>query len=94
MDDGMSGARFPLGKLAMTPGASEALSAEDVTAAVRRHVRGDWGEVDRDDWRENDLSLKVGHRLVSAYTSKGGERFWIITEADRSATTVLLPSEY
>ncbi len=88
------GAKFPLGHLVMTQGASQVLSVEDVTAAVRRHIQGDWGEVDQDDWRENDLSLKEGFRLLSAYTSKEGERFWIITEADRSATTVLLPSEY
>lgn len=94
MAAGDGGAKFPLGQLVMTPGASHALTAEDVTAAVRRHVRGDWGEVEEDDRRENELSLREGFRLLSAYTSGDGEPFWIITEADRSATTVLLPGEY
>lgn len=94
MSTGAGGAKFPLGQLVMTQGASQSLSVEDVTAAVRRHVQGDWGEVDKADWRENDLSLKEGFRILSVYTAKDGERFWIITEADRSATTVLLPSEY
>ena len=94
MDVRAGGAKFPLGQLVMTQGASSALSVADITAAVRRHVQGDWGEVDQEDWRENDLSLEEGFRLLSAYTSEGGEQFWIITEADRSVTTVLLPSEY
>lgn len=86
--------KFPLGHLVMTPGVADSLELEDIMAAVRRHVRGDWGEVDQDDWRENDLSLKEGFRLLSAYSSKDGVRFWVLTEADRSVTTVLLPSEY
>jgi hypothetical protein len=57
-------------------------------------VQGDWGEVVEDDWWENDLSLEEGYRLVSAYTSSAGTPFWVITEADRSVTTVLLPSGY
>ena len=94
MEAGTAGAKFPLGHLVATPGACEALTQEEMTAAVRRHVQGDWGEVDKGDWRENDLSLKQGFRLLSAYTSQGGEKFWILTEADRSVTTILLPSEY
>lgn len=76
------------------PGSEPGPLRGGVTAAARRHVQGDWGEVDQDDGRENDLSLKEGFRPLSAYTSKEGERLWIITEDDRSATTVLLPSEY
>ena len=62
--------------------------------AAAHHLAGDWGEVDEDDRAENDLSLREGFRLLSAYRTKHGVKFWVITEADRSATTVLLPSEY
>ena len=61
---------------------------------VRRHVSGDWGEVGREDWAANDKALKVGARLFSAYQLVAGARVWVITEADRSSTTVLLPDEY
>jgi hypothetical protein len=90
----MAGMKFPLGRLVITPAALEALDSQDVTAAIRRHVTGDWGELDEEDRRENELSLQEGFRLLSAYTSQNGTRFWIITEADRSATTVLLPEDY
>lgn len=86
--------KFDLGRLAGTPGALAALSAEEVADALVRHVRGDWGLVGPDDWRENDIALEKGFRLFSVYESAGGQRFWVITEADRSVTTVLLPSEY
>ncbi|HLM81559.1 MAG TPA: hypothetical protein VK302_13140 [Terriglobales bacterium] len=59
-----------------------------------RHIAGDWGDVDEDDHRENQLSLIHGFRLLSAYTLKSGTKIWIITEADRSVTTILLPEEY
>jgi len=59
-----------------------------------RHLTGDWGEVDDHDRRENELSVVQGFRLLSAYTLSNGTKLWIITEADRSATTLLLPSEY
>jgi hypothetical protein len=87
-------AKFSPGQIVATPGALEDLSQEDITKALRRHLSGDWGELDEHDRRENELSLQKGFRLLSAYTSSGGTRFWIITEADRSVTTVLLPSEY
>jgi hypothetical protein len=63
-------------------------------AYLVRHIAGDWGEVDEQDRRENELSLVHGFRLLSAYTLKNGTKIWIITEADRSVTTVLLPEEY
>ena len=88
------GPRFPLGRVVMTSGVAERLTPDDITAALRRHVAGDWGDVDEDDRRENDHSVEQGYRLLSAYTSGAGEPFWVITEADRSVTTVLLPSEY
>jgi hypothetical protein len=61
---------------------------------LRRHWRGDWGDVDAEDKAENDYSLMHDLRLLSAYTLADGTRIWIITEADRSVTTILLPSEY
>ncbi len=85
---------FELGQVVSTPGALEALTREDIGKALARHHRGDWGEVDRHDWQENETSLREGFRLLSSYKSESGEKFWIITEADRSATTVLLPAEY
>lgn len=88
--------RFPLGQIVATPGALEALeqAGGNSTTLLRRHLAGDWGEVDEDDRRENERSLADGCRLLSAYTLSNGTKLWIITEADRSATTLLLPSEY
>ena len=87
-------APFPLGSLYITPGAQEKLSNEDTLAALSRHARGDWGDVGDEDWQENELCLKEGSRLLSVYETANGVKFWIITEADRSATTILLPDEY
>lgn len=86
--------RFPLGRLFTTPGALEVLGGwEQVLLLLSRHVRGDWGEVCADDRAANEQALQNGERLLSAYTVNG-KRVWIITEADRSATTVLLAEEY
>jgi hypothetical protein len=89
-------ARFALGQTVITPGAEEALEIAGQTASefLCRHLSGDWGELSDDDVRENELSLEQGFRLLSRYETTKGERVWIITEADRSATTILLPSEY
>lgn len=84
----------PLGQTVITPGAFAALDESDLRNAISRHVRGDWGEVDPDDWAENELSYEKGFRILSVYNASNGTRFWIITEADRSVTTVLLPEEY
>jgi hypothetical protein len=83
-----------LGQTVITNNAAERLEAHDVYAALRRHAQGDWGELDPEDVAENERSLKGGFRLLSAYTDRNGVKFWIITEADRSATTVLLPEDY
>lgn len=91
---GPQGPRFELGQVVSTPGALEAITREEILTALSRHSQGDWGEVGPDDWQENETSLREGFRLLSAYRSKNGERFWVITEADRSVTTILLPSEY
>lgn len=87
---------FPLGRLLATPGALEALTAAGQTPGhfLARHSSGDWGLVDEEDWRLNDEALRDGTRLLSAYETHQGVKFWIVTEADRSATTVLLPDEY
>ncbi len=85
---------FELGRAVSTPGALEALTREDIGKALARHHRGDWGDVDRHDWRENETSLRESSRLLSVYQGTNGTKFWVITEADRSSTCVLLPSEY
>jgi hypothetical protein len=88
--------RFALGQTFITPGAEEALQIAGQTAIefLRRHMSCDWGVVSEEDAKENELSLKQGFRLLSNYQTGKGQQLWIITEADRSATTVLLPSEY
>ena len=87
-------ARFDVGRILMTRGAADTLHADDVFDAYVRHMAGDWGDVDAEDWERNEEALTFGSRLLSAYCDRSGNRFWIITEADRSATTILLPSEY
>ncbi len=86
--------KLSLGRIVATPAALELVPNEELLAALGRHVSGDWGDVDADDWRANDEALKTDERILSTYRTASGTRFWIITEADRSATTVLLPEEY
>jgi len=88
--------RFALGQTYVTPGAEDALMIAGQTGIefLRRHMSNDWGELSDEDARENELSLKEGFRLLSAYRTAKGQKLWIITEADRSSTTILLPSEY
>jgi hypothetical protein len=88
------GAKFPMGQTVITPGALDALSSAAVMAALDRHSQGDWGEAGKEDWNANERALTEGTRLFSVYHNCKGVKFWIITEADRSATTVLLPDEY
>ena len=90
-------ALFPLGHIVATPGALSALGDEGVTAdaLLIRHVCGDWGDMTREDKDENALSLKEGFRIFSAYDlPRTGRTIWVITESDRTATTLLLPDEY
>ena len=89
----MSAAKFLLGHVVSTPGALEFVSRDQMVAALSRHIQGDWGDMDADDRAENERRLKEGLRLFSSYRTRGGIKFWIITEADRSVTTVLLPDE-
>lgn len=86
--------KFPIGQLVATPGALDQVQPEEMQTAIARHQRGDWGEVDKDDRRENDISLERGFRLLSVYYTRDRVKFWIITEHDHSVTTILLPSEY
>ena len=87
-------AKFEIGKLLITPGALQKIAPEKVQETIGRHVSGDWGEVCEDDSALNDWAMKNHERILSAYRSNEGDRFWVITEADRSVTTILLPSEY
>lgn len=87
-------AKFSLGRTLITPGALAKLSPESPLQALLRHHSGDWGDLDEQDRQENERSLREGFRLFSVYRDSSGTKFWIITEADRSATTILLPSEY
>jgi len=91
----MTVTHVPLGQVVTTVGAMAALTAAGVAAGtiLDRHRRGDWGEVDREDWRANDWSLANGERLLSVYMV-GTVKVWLITERDRSSTCLLLPSEY
>lgn len=89
-------AKFVLGQIVATPGAIEALekSGQAPSDFLNRHVQGDWGDLDDDDKDANEVSLKVGSRLLSSYKTSKGEKIWIITEADRSSTCILRPDEY
>ena len=86
-------ARFSLGRTMITAGARRQLTESDVLTALARHSRGDWGDVDDEDWEANERALTEGTRLLSVYRSAEGVKFWVITEWDRSVTTVLLPEE-
>jgi hypothetical protein len=92
----MSGVKFSPGSVYITPGAMEQFTAsgDDPLAFLIRHLAGDWGEVNAEDWRANEESLLRGERLLSVYRMSNGTKFWIITEWDRSVTTFLLPEDY
>lgn len=88
--------KFSLGQVVATPGALAAFeqSGEQPLDYVRRHQSGDWGDLCDEDRQENEFSLLHGFRLLSAYKLRNGAKIWVISEADRSSTTILLPSEY
>ena len=86
--------QISLGRTVITANAMATLDQDSVQEALRRHATGDWGDLSPEDRQENDLSAREGFRILSAYTDTHGTKFWIITEADRSATTVLLPEDY
>ena len=91
-----SKALFARGQVVGTPGALEALAQaqEEPLELLARHVTGDWGELDDEDMAQNDFSVKNNLRILSSYTLQSGAKIWLITEADRSATTILLSREY
>lgn len=91
--------KFSLGQLLMTRGVNDQVAENEAFAKfvmnnLKRHANGDWGDLCSEDKAENELSLNEGYRLLSAYETDGLPKIWIITEADRSATTVLFPDEY
>lgn len=83
-----------LGRVVATRGIVDVVPTRELLAALKRHQHCDWGDVPASDWAANDLALTHGGRIISAYESETKTKFWIITEADRSATTLLLPEEY
>jgi hypothetical protein len=87
---------FSLGKLLITPGAMELLEKNNQSPSefLDRHIIGDWGDLCKEDGMMNDYAVNHDERILSAYTLKNSEKIWIITEADRSATTILKPDEY
>ncbi len=89
--------RFEHGQLVATPGALELLRELEISSSylLERHLSGDWGDVPKEDAKENEFSLKYGFRVVSSYNvGDNGQRIWIITESDRASTCLLLPEEY
>jgi hypothetical protein len=86
--------KFDVGRLVATPGALKSVPPAEIQVALSRHIHGDWGELDEYDRRKNDLSLQSGSHLLSAYRTKDGVEFWIITGHDRSVTIILVPAEY
>jgi len=99
-NDGAPGApaaaRFPLGQVVSTPGALEAMAnaGQEGSQLLARHSSGDWGELCDSDKQANDRAIEAGERILSAYSLRTGTKLWVITEADRSSTCILLPDEY
>jgi hypothetical protein len=87
---------FELGRIVATPGAIEAMEENQTSPEqfLYRHRSGDWGDLSEEDRQENELSVREGFRILSAYQLPDGQKLWVITEADRSATTILRPEEY
>ncbi len=90
----ITGGKFPAGRLVITPGATAELPQNEAIKGLLRHMAGDWGELDEHDRMENEAALEHGFRLFSSYVTPGGTKFYVITEHDRSVTTILLPEEY
>jgi len=86
--------KFPLGHIVATPNALNEISQEEIQTALARHAQGDWGVLDAEDLKSNERALQSGGRLFSEYHSVQDIKFWIITECDRSVTTILLPEDY
>jgi hypothetical protein len=86
--------KFPTGQVVFTPGAIAQVPRAQAIAGLLRHVWGDWGDLDEHDWKRNEAALEHGFSLFSRYVTPGGTKFYVITEHDRSVTTILLPNEY
>jgi len=86
--------KFPLGELIITTNAADKLEPSDILQSLTRHQNGDWGDVGEHDAQMNQEALRYGDRLFSVYYATNGTRLWIITEASREATTVMLPGDY
>lgn len=93
MLDSIERPKLTLGQLQITPGAADVLSYNDIHSAITRHAIGDWGDLGSEDWELNNEAVRNGFRVMSSYQSGKGRKFWIITESDRSVTTILLPLE-
>ncbi len=89
-----SNGRFPLGRLVVTPAAIGAVSRDMLFQFIERHLSGDWGDVSENDARSNEYALRHELRIISIYLTPSGERIMVLTEADRSATTILMANEY
>lgn len=87
---------FALGQVVATPGALNAMTELDIVplALIHRHVTGDWGDLGAEDQQQNRLAIRSGLRIFSSYNLSASTKIWIITEADHSSTTLLLPDEY
>jgi hypothetical protein len=85
---------FELGEIEMTPAVGVQIPPDEIESALRRHARGDWGEMDASDKAANDKAVKAGGTVASIFQTANGSKFYVITEPDRSVTTVLLPVEY
>ena len=85
---------YALGRIVMTESATRSVSLHSIATALIRHARGDWGDIGPEEKAANGRALREGLRILSAYHDRRGVAFWILTEADRSATTVLLPDDY
>ncbi len=85
--------KFILGELVITPAALETLPPEEMYRAIDRHVCGDWGDLEGDDRAENELALRIGSRLVSVFHTATGTKFFVVTDADRTTTTIQLPAD-
>lgn len=90
----MSVQKFALGRVVITAHAKDVLHPEDIPLCLNRHATGDWGDLDEHDRNENEISLLQDCRLFSVYHDRANTKFYIITEHDRSVTTILLPEDY
>ena len=86
--------KFSLGRTVATPNALANIPNDEIQNALSRHIRGDWGTLDAEDVQSNERAVQLGGRLFSQYYTSQNKKFWIITECDRSATTILLPEDY